>query len=112
MFVFERLLQPLTTMRRVRSVSLVERDGFLIYRSSADNSNDEGQRRKWPEMIAQSRGETVTLVFEGGTVVACQTKAGCLVVHAASNVNLGMLFSQVDAVKDSIRGTKSGHGGP
>lgn len=110
--MFERLLRPLTDLRGVRSVTLLEQDGFVIYRSVPDASNDELQRRRWPDLVAENGGQTVSLVFERGTVVACQTEVGCMVIHSAPDINLGALFPCVHTVRNTIRETKRGNGRP
>ena len=110
--MFERLLRPLASLRGVRSVALLERDGYVIYRSAADASNDDAQRRRWPAMVAQNGGETVSLIFEHGKVVASQTKAGFLIVHTTPEVNLGALFPSLKAFNDSIQDMKRGNGRP
>ena len=69
-------------------MALLERDGYVIYRSAADASNDDAQRRRWPAMVAQNGGETVSLIFEHGKVVASQTKAGFLIVHTTPEVKM------------------------
>lgn len=103
--VFDRLLRPLAEMRAVRSVTLLDTDGFLIHSTSSDATNSEAQRLRWSRLCKERGGERITMVFERGVVVVGTAPLGVLLVHAAHGVNLGALYTLYDATLEAIRDT-------
>jgi len=103
--VFDRLLRPLAEMRSVRSVTLLDTDGFLIHTTSSDATNSEAQRLRWSRLCKERGGERITMVFERGVVVVGNAPLGVLLVHAAHEVNLGALYTLYEATLESIRDT-------
>jgi len=103
--VFDRLLRPLAEMRAVRSVTLLDTDGFLIHTTSSDGTNSEAQRLRWSRLCKERGGERITMVFERGVVVVGTAPLGVLLVHAAQEVNLGALYTLYEATLEAIRDT-------
>lgn len=103
--VFDRLLQPLADMREVRSVTLLDTDGFLIHTTAVDATNSEPQRLRWSQLCKERGDERITMMFERGVVVLGQAPLGVLLVHAAHAVNLGALYTRIDETLETIRDT-------
>ncbi len=103
--VFDRLLQPLAEMRAVRSVTLLDSDGFLIHTTAMDATNSEPQRLRWSKLCKERGDERITMMFERGVVVVGQAPLGVLLVHAAHAVNLGALYTCIDRTLETIRDT-------
>lgn len=103
--VFDRLLQPLADMRAVRSVTLLDTDGFLIHATAVDATNSEPQRLRWSQLCKERGDERITMMFERGVVVVSQAPLGVLLVHAAQAVNLGALYTRIDHTLETIRDT-------
>lgn len=103
--VFDRLLQPLADMRAVRSVTLLDADGFLIHATAVDATNSEPQRLRWSQLCKERGDERITMMFERGVVVVDQAPLGVLLVHAGQAVNLGALYTRIDHTLETIRDT-------
>ncbi len=95
--MIERGLQDIVALRGVASVLLVEEDGFVVYRTEPDDSDDTLTISKWLEMTRTVEAQaTITLVMERGYVVLKPVAHRTLMVSCERNVNLGAVRKVLD----------------
>ena len=95
--MIERGLQDIGALRGVASVLLVEEDGFVVYRTEPDDSDDTLTISKWLEMTRTVEAQAViTLVMERGYVVLKPVARRTLMVSCERNVNLGAVRKVLD----------------
>ena len=95
--MIERGLQDIVALRGVASVLLVEEDGFVVYRTEPDGSDDTLTISKWLEMTRTVEAQAViTLVMERGYVVLKPVARRTLMVSCERNVNLGAVRKVLD----------------
>ena len=95
--MIERGLQDIVALRGVASVLLVEEDGFVVYRTEPDDSDDTLTISKWLEVTRTVEAQaTITLVMERGYVVLKPVARRTLMVSCERNVNLGAVRKVLD----------------
>ena len=83
-------MTPLVETAGVKSVTLFENDGFVIYRSEDDPTNEDGQMSRWISALDISeKSDRLTFIMEHGTVILYRGNRLHLAVHCGPSTNLG-----------------------
>ncbi|MCH1541057.1 MAG: hypothetical protein L7S56_06480 [Candidatus Poseidonia sp.] len=95
--MLERLVSPVTQVEGVQSTTLFEPDGFVVFRSSEDQTNETPQMQRWVQALKEMDGEErITLVMEGGTIILQRGKRLHFLVHCSARANLGHIRQALD----------------
>ena len=96
--MLERTMAPLVKISGVKSVTLFEADGFVIYRSSEDTTNIDNQMGKWISSLEASvDSEQITFVLEEGTVILRRGNRLNMIINCEATINLGEVRKTIES---------------
>jgi len=104
--MLERTMAPLTEISGVKSVTLFESDGFVVYRSHEDMTNHDKQINRWISALdASPKSNQVTFILEEGTVILRRGERLHLTVNCESSTNLGEVRKTAESCHHLLHNT-------
>ena len=103
LIMLQRTMMPLVDTAGVKSVTLFENDGFVIYRSNDDTTNEDGQMSRWISALdASPKSNRLTFIMEHCSVILHRGERLHLAVHCGPSTNLGEVRQTAETCHESL----------